>query len=43
MYADPTGKLDVNNASAEQLASRLRDPLLKAGVPMSEQELGRTQ
>lgn len=39
MFADPTGKLDFNNASAEQLAGRLRDPLLKAGVPLSEQEL----
>ncbi len=39
MFADPAGKLDVNNASAEQLAGRLRDPLLKAGIPLSEQEL----
>jgi len=33
------GKLDLNNSSAEQLADRLRDPLLTAGVPLSEQEL----
>ncbi|HVO98442.1 MAG TPA: protein translocase subunit SecF [Bryobacteraceae bacterium] len=39
MFADPGGRLDFNNASAEQLAGRLRDPLLKAGVPLSEQEL----
>jgi preprotein translocase subunit SecF len=39
MFADPSGKLDVNNSSAAQLADRLRGPLLNAGVPMSEQEL----
>ena len=39
MFADPTGKLDINNASAAQLAERLRGPLLTAGVPLSEQEL----
>ena len=39
MFKDPGGKLDFNNASAEQLTSRLRDPLLKANVPLSEQEL----
>src|SRR5258706_2573761 len=33
------GKLDLNNASSGQAADRLRDPLLQAGVPMSEQEL----
>ncbi len=33
------GKLDLNNASSGQVADRLRDPLLQAGVPMSEQEL----
>jgi len=33
------GKLDVNNASTDQLAMRLREPLLQAGVAMSEQEL----
>jgi len=33
------GKLDVNNASGDQLANRLRDPLLQAGVAISEQEL----
>lgn len=33
------GKLDFNNASAQSLADRLRDPLQRAGVPMGEQEL----
>ena len=42
MFADPTGKLDLNNSSAAQLASRLRAPLLTAGVPMAEQELDET-
>jgi preprotein translocase subunit SecF len=34
------GKLDLNNSSAEQLANALRDPLLQAGVPLSEDDLG---
>jgi preprotein translocase subunit SecF len=42
MFADPGGKLDLNNSSAAQLADRLRGPLLNAGVPMSEQELDDT-
>jgi preprotein translocase subunit SecF len=33
------GKLDLNNSSAEQLAGRLRAPLLQANVPLSEQQL----
>ncbi len=33
------GKLDLNNASGDQLASKLREPLLQAAVAMSEQEL----
>ena len=33
------GQLDLNNSSAEQLADRLREPLLTAGVALSEQEL----
>ena len=39
MFADPGGKLDLNNSSMAQLADRLRGPLLAAGVPLSEQEL----
>jgi len=42
MFADPGGKLDVNNSSAAQLATRLRGPLLNAGVAMAEQELDDT-
>ncbi|HUA84032.1 MAG TPA: protein translocase subunit SecF [Bryobacteraceae bacterium] len=32
-------KLDLNNSSAEQLADRLRAPLLTAGVALSEEDL----
>ncbi len=42
MFADPSGKLDINNSSAAQLASRLRGPLLTAGVSMPEQDLDDT-
>ncbi len=42
MFADPSGKLDLNNSSAAQLATRLRAPLLAANVPMAEQELDET-
>jgi preprotein translocase subunit SecF len=33
------GKLDFNNASQQALAERLRDPLARAGVAMSEQQV----
>src|SRR5580698_2019740 len=33
------GKLDLNNASAGQVADRLRDPLLKAGVSLSDPQV----
>ena len=33
------GKLDLNNASAGQLADRLRDPLQKAGVQLSDPQV----
>jgi preprotein translocase subunit SecF len=33
------GKLDLNNASAGVLADRLRDPLLKAGVSLSDPQV----
>jgi preprotein translocase subunit SecF len=33
------GKLDLNNASRESLANRLREPLARAGVAMSEDQL----
>ncbi len=38
-FSAADGKLDLNNSSAEQLADKLREPLLQAGVPMSEQDL----
>jgi len=34
-----SGKLDFNGASQQQVIDRLRDPLARAGVPMSEQQL----
>ncbi|HKD10102.1 MAG TPA: protein translocase subunit SecF [Bryobacteraceae bacterium] len=33
------GKLDLNNASAGQLADRLRDPLQRAGAQLSDQQV----
>ncbi|MBS1873100.1 MAG: protein translocase subunit SecF [Acidobacteria bacterium] len=33
------GKLDVNNSGASALAERLRDPLQRAGVALSEQQV----
>ncbi|HEV2202358.1 MAG TPA: protein translocase subunit SecF [Bryobacteraceae bacterium] len=41
-FSAPDGKLDLNNSSADQLSGRLRDPLLQAGVAISEQELQNT-
>jgi preprotein translocase subunit SecF len=38
-FSSKDGKLDLNNSSTEQLADRLREPLLQAGVPLSEQDL----
>ena len=34
-----SGKLDLNNTSADDLTNRLRDPLARAGVAMNEQQL----
>jgi preprotein translocase subunit SecF len=34
-----SGKLDFNNASTQDLVSRLRDPLARAGVALSEQQV----
>ena len=39
LFGDSSGKLDLNNASDGQIADRLRDPLLQANVPLSEQQL----
>lgn len=33
------GKLDLNNTGAQELANRLRDPIARAGVAMSDQQL----
>jgi len=38
-FGAPADKLDLNNSSTEQLADRLRGPLLNAGVALSEQQL----
>ena len=34
-----SGKLDFNNAGQQELGNRLRDPLARAGVPMSDPQL----
>src|SRR5579863_4798243 len=39
VFGDPGGKLDINSSSAANLADTLRDPLLQAGAPISEQQL----
>jgi len=39
-FGEPgSGKLDFNNASEQGLVDRLRDPLARAGVPMSDVQL----
>jgi preprotein translocase subunit SecF len=38
-FGQPGGKLDLNNATQQSLAARLRDPLAAAGVPMNDQQL----
>jgi preprotein translocase subunit SecF len=38
-FGQPDGGLDINNNGQAALADRLRDPLQKAGVSLSEQEL----
>jgi len=39
LFADTSGKLDVNNSSVEQLEDALRPGLLDAGVPLSDQQV----
>jgi preprotein translocase subunit SecF len=39
MFADNSGKLDVNNSSAETLSDALRPALLDAGVALSDAQL----
>ena len=38
-WGQTAGKLDFNNTSQQVLAERLRDPLARAGVAMSEPQL----
>ncbi len=38
-FGQAGGKLDLNNAGAQALVDRLRDPLARNGVPMSDQQL----
>ncbi|HXF27037.1 MAG TPA: protein translocase subunit SecF [Verrucomicrobiae bacterium] len=38
-FGNADGKLDINNTGAQALADRLRDPLQRANVPISEQQL----
>src|SRR5712671_2229965 len=38
-FGTADGKLDLNNSASDQLAEKLREPLLQAGVALSEQEL----
>jgi preprotein translocase subunit SecF len=39
-FSPGEGKLDLNNSASDQLMGVLRDPLLAAGVAISEQDLG---
>jgi preprotein translocase subunit SecF len=39
-FANTGSKLDVNNASRQEIIDRLRDPLMRANIGQSEQELG---
>ncbi len=39
MFGGGSGGLDINNASAMELADRIRGPLQQAGVALSEQDL----
>jgi preprotein translocase subunit SecF len=39
-FGNTGSKLDLNNASRQDLADRLRDPLLRAGTGLSEEQLG---
>jgi preprotein translocase subunit SecF len=38
-FIKDTSKLDLNNAGQDAIVSRLRDPLQRAGVPISEEQL----
>lgn len=39
-FGNTGSKLDLNNASRQDLTDRLRDPLLRAGTGLSEEQLG---
>jgi preprotein translocase subunit SecF len=39
-FGNTGSKLDLNNASRQELTDRLRDPLLRAGTGLSEEQLG---
>ncbi|MFZ5926463.1 MAG: protein translocase subunit SecF [Acidobacteriota bacterium] len=38
-FGEKTDRLDLNNASSQQLAERLRDPLQRAAIPMNDEQL----
>ncbi|MFZ0592838.1 MAG: protein translocase subunit SecF [Bryobacteraceae bacterium] len=38
-FGNTSGKLDINNTGATALADRLRDPLQRASVPMTDEQL----
>lgn len=38
-FGQNTGKLDINNTGQQALAERLRDPLARAGVSLSDQQV----
>jgi preprotein translocase subunit SecF len=39
LFGDKSGKLDINNTGADALADRLRDPLQRASVALSDDQL----
>src|SRR5579862_4760136 len=38
MFGDASGKLDLNNASSEDVRNRLREPLIQSGTALTEQK-----
>lgn len=38
-FGEKTDRLDLNNANAQQLAERLREPLQRAAIPMNDEQL----
>src|SRR5690349_6915853 len=39
MFGDTAGKVDINNATADELAQQLQATLANAGVPLSSQQI----